>query len=269
MPGRASPVKTLRLESREHGVKQLILSRPGVRNAFDETMIAELKEVLRELVAISDPEEVRLLLLSGEGPVFCAGADVNYMTRLAASGESESLVDARALAQLFYALAAFPTPVICTVRGAAIGGGLGLAVCADFVLAEEKATFATTEVRLGIVPGVISPYVVRKIGGGSAAPLLLSGRRVKAPEARELGLVQQIVPSDGCDAALDDLVLEFLHAGPEAARRTKQLVLRAAPLPTPEHIELTARAIATARCSAEGQTGLSSFFDKKTPPWVP
>jgi methylglutaconyl-CoA hydratase len=262
-------MRTLRVEKRPRGVHEIILARPEVRNAFDETMIAELKEVLRELTAISNPEEVRLLLLSGEGPVFCAGADVNYMMRLAASGENENVADARALAQLFYALAAFPTPVICAVRGAAMGGGLGLAVCADFVLAEEKATFATTEVRLGIVPGVISPYVVRKIGGGSAAPLLLSGRRVKAPEARELGLVQQIVPADGFEAALDDVILEFLHAGPEAARRTKQLVLRATPLPTPEHIELTARAIATARCSAEGQTGLASFFDKKAPPWVP
>jgi methylglutaconyl-CoA hydratase len=269
MPRGVSAVKTLRLETRDHGVKQIILSRPEVRNAFDETMIADLKEVLRELAAVSDPEQVRLLVLSGEGPVFSAGADVNYMMRLAASEESESLVDARALAQLFYALAAFPTPVVCAVRGAALGGGLGLAVCADFVLAEESATFATTEVRLGIVPGVISPYVVRKIGGGSAAPLLLSGRRVKAPEAKALGLVHQVVSPDGLDAGLDDVILEFLHAGPEAARRTKQLLLRAAPLPTPEHIELTARAIATARCSAEGQTGLASFFNKKTPPWVP
>jgi methylglutaconyl-CoA hydratase len=212
---------------------------------------------------------MRLLILSGDGPVFSAGADINYMKRLAASGESESLVDARALAQLFYSLAAFPPPVICAVRGAALGGGLGLAVCADFVLADDKATFATTEVRLGIVPGVISPYVVRKVGAGTASPLLLSGRRLKAPEAKELGLVQQIVSADGFDAALDDVILEFLHAGPEGARRTKQLVLRAAPLPTPEHIEYTAQAIARARCSEEGQTGLQSFFDKKAPPWVP
>ena len=261
-------MKTLRFESQSRGVKQIVLSRPEVRNAFDETMIAELKEVLGDLAATPDPEAMRLLLLAGDGLVFSAGADLNYMKRLAASGESESLSDARELAQLFYALAAFPTPVICAVRGAAIGGGLGLAVCADFVISEDKATFATTEVRLGIVPGVISPYVVRKIGAGAASPLLLSGRRVKAPEARELGLVQQVVSADGFDAALDDVVLEFLHAGPEAARRAKQLVLQAAPLPTPEQIEFTAQAIATARCSREGQTGLAAFFDKKAPPWV-
>ncbi len=261
-------MKTLRVETGSRGVKQIVLSRPEVRNAFDEVMIAELKEVLGDLAGIPDPEKVRLLLLTGDGPVFSAGADLNYMKRLAESGESKSLDDARGMAQLFYALAAFPTPVICAVRGAAIGGGLGLAVCADFVLAEDKAIFATTEVRLGIVPGVISPYVVRKIGAGVASPLLLSGRRIKAPEAREIGLVQQVASAEGFDAALDDVVLEFLHAGPEAARRTKKLVLRAAPLPTPEHIEFTARAIADARRSAEGQAGLASFFDKKAPPWV-
>lgn len=262
-------MKTLRLQKRPGGVHEIILARPEVRNAFDETMVGELKQALSELAAIENPEEVRLLLLTGDGPVFSAGADLNYMKRLAASGESESLADARALAELFYQLAGFPTPVICAVRGAAIGGGLGLAVCADFVVAEEKATFATTEVRLGIVPGVISPYVVRKIGAGAAIPLLLSGRRVRTSEAKALGLVQQAVPPDGLDAGLEDVILEFLHAGPEAARRTKQLVLRAAPLPSPEHIEFTAQAIAAARCSAEGQTGLASFFDKKAPPWVP
>lgn len=261
-------MKTLRVEKGSRGVHQIVLARPEVRNAFDEAMISELKEVLADLAAIRDPAEVRLLLLTGDGPIFSAGADLNYMKRLAASGESESLADARALAQLFYPLAAFPVPVVAAVRGAAIGGGLGLAVCADFVLSEDKATFATTEVRLGIVPGVISPYVVRKIGAGAASSLLLSGRRVKAPEAKDLGLVQQIVSGDGFDAALEDLVLEFLHAGPEAARRTKQLLLQAAPLPTAEHIEFTAQSIAAARCSPEGQTGLASFFDKKAPPWV-
>lgn len=262
-------MKTLRIEKRPRGVHEIILARPKVRNAFDETMIAELKEALADMASIGDHQAVRLLLLTGDGPVFSAGADLKYMKRLAAGGESENLADARSLAELFYLLAGFPTPVVAAVRGAAIGGGLGLAVCADFVLSEDQATFATTEVRLGIVPGVISPYVVRKIGVGAASSLLLSGRRVKAPEARGLGLVQQIIHADAFDAALEDVVLEFLHAGPEAARRTKQLVLRAAPLPTPEHSEFTARAIAAARCSSEGQSGLASFFDKKAPPWVP
>jgi methylglutaconyl-CoA hydratase len=262
-------LSTLRVEAQPHGVKRLVLSRPDVRNAFDETMIEELQDALGRLAAIPEPEQMRLLLLTGEGRIFSAGADLNYMKRLAASGESESLTDAKNLARLFYDLAAFPTPVICAVRGAAIGGGLGLAVSADYVLSEERATFATTEVRLGIVPGVISPYIVRKIGLAAASSLLLSGRRIKAPEAHELGLVQRIASEDGFDSDLEDVVLEFLHAGPEAARRTKKLLQNAAPLPTPEQIEFTAQSIAQARRSAEGQAGLLSFFDKKTPPWVP
>ena len=261
--------KTLRVESQPHGVKRIVLSRPDVRNAFDETMIQELKDTLAKLAAIPDPEQMRLLILTGEGRVFSAGADLNYMKRLAGSGEAESLADAKSLAQLFYGLAAFPTPVICAVRGAAIGGGMGLAVSTDYVFSEERATFATTEVRLGIVPAVISPYIVRKIGLAAASSLLLTGRRIKAPEARELGLVQRMTSEESFDSELEEIVLEFLHAGPEAARRTKKLLHNAAPLPNPDQIEFTAESIAKARCSEEGQTGLASFFDKKAPPWVP
>ena len=260
---------TLRVESQPHGVQRIVLSRPDVRNAFDETMIQELKDALAKLAAIPDPEEMRLLILAGDGRVFSAGADLNYMKRLAGSGEAESLADAKSLAQLFYGLAAFPTPVICVVRGAAIGGGMGLAVSTDYVFSEERATFATTEVRLGIVPAVISPYIIRKIGLAAASSLLLTGRRIKAPEARELGLVQRMTSAGSFDSELEEVVLEFLHAGPEAARRTKKLLHNAAPLPNPDQIEFTAESIAKARCSEEGQTGLASFFDKKAPPWVP
>lgn len=261
---------TLRVESQPHGVKRIVLSRPDVRNAFDETMIQELKDALAKLAAIPDPEEMRLLILAGDGKVFSAGADLNYMKRLAGSGEAESLAEAKSLAQLFYGLAAFPTPVICAVRGAAIGGGMGLAVSTDYVFSEERATFATTEVRLGIVPAVISPYIVRKIGLAAASSLLLTGRRIKAPEARELGLVQRMTSGEeSFDSELEEVVLEFLHAGPESARRTKKLLHNAAPLPNPDQIEFTAESIAKARRSEEGQTGLASFFDKKAPRWVP
>jgi methylglutaconyl-CoA hydratase len=260
---------TLRVESQPHGVKRIVLSRPDVRNAFDETMIQELKDALAKLAAIPDLEEMRLLILTGEGKIFSAGADLNYMKRLAGSGEAESLADAKSLAQLFYDLAAFPAPVICAVRGAAIGGGMGLAVSTDYVFSEERATFATTEVRLGIVPAVISPYIVRRIGLAAASSLLLTGRRIKAPEARELGLVQRVTSEDSFDSELEEVAREFLRAGPESARRTKKLLHNAAPLPNPDQIEFTAESIAKARCSEEGQTGLASFFDKKVPPWVP
>lgn len=259
---------TLRVESLSLGVKRIVLSRPDVRNAFDETMIAELRDVLDHLAGVSEVEHMRLLLLEGEGKVFSAGADLGYMKRLAARSQEESLEDARLLARLFYALADFPAPVIAVVQGAAIGGGLGLSVCADYVLADEGALFATSEVLLGIVPAVISPYIIRKIGLAHAAPMMLTGRRVVASEAKELGLVQQVVLPSARSTALQDVVLDFLAAGPEAARRTKELIKRAQPLPDTELIELTARQISEARSSAEGRKGLEAFFSKTPPAWA-
>jgi methylglutaconyl-CoA hydratase len=211
---------------------------------------------------------MRLLLLAGEGKVFCAGADIGYMKRLAAKSLEESFEDAKSFASLYYKLADFPTPVISVVQGAAIGGGLGLAVASDFVLAEESAVFATSEVLLGIVPGVISPYVLRKVGLAAAAPMMLTGRRLDAREAAAMGLVTRVVPAPELERALQDVVLDFLAAGPEAQRRTKGLLKRAQPLPGPEHIEFTAEALAKARCSPEGRKGLEAFFSKAPPAWA-
>ncbi|MFQ5791314.1 MAG: enoyl-CoA hydratase-related protein, partial [Acidobacteriota bacterium] len=196
------------------------------------------------------------------------GADLGYMQRLAGQGEAESLEDARSLGRVFYRLADFPAPIVCAVQGAAIGGGLGLTVCVDYVLAEKTSVFATSEVRLGIVPGVISPYIVRKIGLANAGPLMLSGRRIQAPEARELGLVQEVVVPRELETSLQKAVAEFLYAGPHAARRTKALLKRARPLPDPELMDFTARSIAQARCSEEGRQGVDAFFAKAVPPWA-
>ena len=259
---------TLRVESLSLGVKRIVFARPEVRNAFDETMMQELRDAVDQLAGIPDAQQMRLLILEGEGKVFSAGADLGYMKRLAAKSEAESFEDAKTLAQLFYRLADFPAPVIAVVQGAAIGGGLGLAVCADYVLAEEAARFATSEVLLGVVPGVISPYIIRKIGLGAAAPMMMTGKRLSASEAMELGLVHSLTSARDRAAALQDVVLEFLAAGPEAARRTKALQKEAAPLPGPELIEFTARQIAEARCSPEGKMGLEAFFSKAPPAWA-
>jgi methylglutaconyl-CoA hydratase len=259
---------TLRVESLSLGVKRIVLARPDVRNALDETMINELRDVLDHLATLPDPEQMRLLLLAGEGKVFCAGADVGYMKRAGAKGFEESFEDAKALASLFYKLADFPTPVVAVVQGAAIGGGLGLTVCSDYVLAEEAAVLATSEVLLGIVPGVISPYVVRRIGLSAAAPLMLTGRRIDAREALASGLVSRVVPGAELEQALQEVVLDFLAAGPEAQRRTKELLKRAQPLPGPELIDFTAEAIARARSSPEGRKGLEAFFSKAPPAWA-
>jgi methylglutaconyl-CoA hydratase len=259
---------TLRVESLSLGVKRIVLNRPDVRNAFDETMMDELRDVLDHLSSIPDPEQMRLLVLAGDGKVFCAGADLSYMKRLASKSEEESFEDAKNLARLFYKLADFPAPVVADVHGAAIGGGLGLTVCSDYVLAEEGAVFSTSEVLLGIVPGVISPYVVRKIGLVNAAPLMLTGRRLNAREALDAGLVSKVVPAAERGSALQSVVLDFLAAGPEAQRRTKELLKKASPLPDGDLIEFTSRQIAEARTSVEGQKGLGAFFSKSPPPWA-
>jgi methylglutaconyl-CoA hydratase len=170
---------------------------------------------------------------------------------------------------MFHRLASFPAPVVSYVRGAAIGGGLGLAVCSDFVLADPSAVFSASEVMLGLVPAVISPYVLRKLGLAAAAPMMLTGRRVLAAEALAMGLAQRLVdPQETSEEALTRVLREFLGAGPHAARLTRALLLRVSPLPDPEVTEFTASAIATARVSQEGQAGLKAFFHKTAPPWA-
>jgi len=181
---------------------------------------------------------------------------------------AQNVVEARSLAQMFHRLASFPAPVLAVIQGAAIGGGLGLAACADIVVAEAQAVFATTEVRLGIVPGVISPYVLRKLGVSRGGELMLTGRRILGEEAQAVGLVHHLVsvPSD-FGTRLSEVLLECLRAGPEAARRTKGLLLQAVPLPDAGLTEYTISAIAEARASAEGQAGLSAFLEKQPTPW--
>jgi len=259
---------TLRVEVLPHGVRRIVLARPEVRNAFNAQMIQELARALEDLAALPEAN-LRLLLLEGEGTVFCAGADLAYMQEQATAGAGANLESARELGRMFRILAGFPVPVVSFVRGAAIGGGMGLAVCSDFVLAEARAVFATSEVRLGLVPAVISPYVVRRLGLAHAAPLMLTGRRIRAREALVPGLVQRLVePGDSCEEALSLVLREFLAAGPQAARATRELLRRIAPLPSPDLFEHTAAAIAAARASAEGQAGLGAFFQRAAPAWA-
>jgi methylglutaconyl-CoA hydratase len=260
---------TLRVEALEPGIMRLVLDRPEVRNAFNARMIQELSQALAELAANPDPERMRLLLLEGEGTVFCAGADLAYMKEQAGAEPSANRDNALELGGMFSRLGRFPVPVVSHVQGAAIGGGLGLAACSDFVLADPMAVFATSEVTLGLVPAVISPYVVRKLGLAHAAPLMLTGRRIQAREALGFGLVQRLVePTESSEEALSRVLWEFLCAGPRAARATRELLERIVPLPGPELLEYTAGAIAAARASAEGQAGLQAFFDKTAPAWA-
>ena len=259
---------TVRIENLEHGVKHLVLSRPEVKNAFNEQMIDDISEGLTRAAACIMAEEMRVLLISGEGNTFCAGADLGYMREQATRSEARNFQDARKLGQLFFRLANFPTPVVAAVRGAAIGGGLGLTVCADAVVADSQAVFATSEVFLGIVPGVISPYIVRKVGLAHAAPFMLTGKRLSAREAQLAGLVQEVCDPEDFSEKLTLTLCDYLQAGPNAARRTKELLRKISPLPNPTLFEYSAQAIAAARTSDEGQSGLGSFFEKVPPPWA-
>ncbi len=264
------PGRYVRLEALPHGVMRLVLARPEVRNAFDAAMISEISGALGVLAQVPQGAELRVLLLQGEGETFCAGGDLAYMKAQAVATPEDNLGDARALGRMFHRLASLPVPVLCHVQGAAVGGGLGLAACSDYVLADAAAVFATSEVRLGLVPGLISPYVVRRLGVAHATPLLLTGQRVNAAEALRIGLAQRVLgPSESAGETLAGLLGQFLAAGPGAARRTKGLLLKVSPLPDAALLEFTAQAIAEARASAEGQDGLRAFFEKVAPRWVP
>ena len=259
--------ETLRLEVLAHGVVRLVLARPSVRNAINAAMIAESEELFAWLD--DHGQESRLLLLQGEGEVFCGGADLTYMRVQALVTEEENLKDARRLGRFFHRIAASPVPVVCHVQGAALGGGLGLAACSDFVLAQASAVFATPEVRLGLVAGVIGPYVVRRLGLAHAAPLLLTGARVNAREAHRAGLVQRVVErTEDAEDALTLVLQCFLQGGPQAVRRTRELLRLLAPLPGPELIEASVQALARVRVAEEARVGLKARFSKDLPPWA-
>ncbi|HSD27988.1 MAG TPA: enoyl-CoA hydratase-related protein, partial [Vicinamibacteria bacterium] len=194
-------------------VAHVVLDRPGARNAFDGPMVRELADAIG---AASARDDVRVLVLAGRGSVFCAGADVEWMRKAASFTREENLADARALFELFNAIDRSPKAVVASVQGAALGGGAGLAAVADIVVAEEGARFGFTEVRLGLVPAVISPYVVRKIGASAARELFLTGERFSAARAASIGLVHRVVRLDELDAAVDDRVRELLRAAPGA-----------------------------------------------------
>ena len=259
--------ENIKVESLEHGVKKITFIRPEIRNAFNEGMIKEINSILSKLCLLKHENEMRLLVLEGEGKVFCAGADLSYMKNQSLKNEQQNIEDATNLAKMFYKLAAFPCPVISVVQGAAIGGGFGLVSCSDFTLTEENAAFATSEVLLGIVPGVISPYIVRKIGVGFASSFLLSGKKHTAKECLASGFVNKVTKIESLQQELKKIVNTFLMAGPLAARKTKELIINASPLPSQTQIEFTTKQIAHARASEEGKAGIQSFFEKTTPYW--
>ena len=253
----------LRASTDDRGVVTLTLNRPDVRNAFDDTVIEAITRHITDLAP-----DARVLVLAGAGKVFSAGADLNWMRSMRDFGFAENLADSTRLREMFEALDGLSLPKVARVHGAAVAGATGLVACCDVAVAAEGTVFAFTEVRLGLVPAVISPYVVRKVGYAFARAAFLTAERFDAGRAREVGLVHRVVPSEDLDAAVEEYVQAFLAAGPDAVRRTRDLLDAVWGRHPDEVGERTVEAIAEARVSDEGQEGIASFFEKRPPRWA-
>jgi methylglutaconyl-CoA hydratase len=246
-------------------VERVTLNRPDVRNAFNEHVIAELTAWARKA---HDDRDLRVVVLAGAGKVFSAGADAAWMAKMAGYSHDENLRDARSGAEMFLAINGIPAIVIGRIHGAALGGGAGLAAVCDYVITEPDAIFGFTETKLGILPAMISPYVLQKIGASAARDLFLTGRRFNAQVAKEIGLVHEVVAAAELDAAVQRYVTEALSASPTAVARAKGLIQSVLGRPPADAIAITADAIASQRVSADGQEGLRAFLDKRAPRWV-
>jgi methylglutaconyl-CoA hydratase len=250
---------------REDGVATVTLNRAEVHNAFNDALIAEMTEVLRRLRA---DDKVRAVVLRAEGKSFSAGADLGWMQKMANYGQDENLRDASALAELMRTLNFLPKPTVARVQGAAFGGGVGLAACCDIAIASETAAFSLSEVRLGLIPAVISPYVVAAIGERSARRYFLTAERFNAAEALRIGLVHLVVPAREIDAAVDAILARLSEGGPAAQCAAKDLIFAVAHRPVDAAlIHDTAQRIANIRASSEGREGLAGFLEKRKPAW--
>lgn len=245
-------------------VEHLTLNRPAVRNAFNEQVIDELQ---RWADAISGDKSVRVAVLAGAGKVFCAGADLTWMAKMAAYTHEDNVRDATAAAHMYSAFDRLPIPLVGRIHGAALGGGAGLAAVCDIVVAEEQTVFGFTEVKVGILPAMISPYVLAKIGASATRELFLTGMRFDAARAREIGLVHAVVAADALDAKVDEYVQEVLSAAPEAIATAKELLRTVWGRPAHDVIGLTAETLAARRVSPEGQEGLKAFLEKRRAKW--
>ncbi|HUR17244.1 MAG TPA: enoyl-CoA hydratase-related protein [Candidatus Limnocylindrales bacterium] len=248
-------------------IVRVTLNRPEVHNAFNANLIGELRTTFLRF-GDEPAEQLRAVVLRGAGPSFCAGADITWMRASLGLSREQNEQDAMVMAEMFDAIDRCPVPVIARVQGAALGGGMGLCAVSDLVIAEAGARFGFTETRLGILPAVISPFVIAKIGETHARALFPSGRRFDATRALRIGLVHEVVEGEGAlDAAIDTALSDLLAAGPTAARAAKAIVREVRGLPHESTRWHTARRIATQRTSGEGQEGLKAFLEKRDPAW--
>jgi methylglutaconyl-CoA hydratase len=243
----------------------LWLSRPEVRNALNDELISALETALDVL---EKDAEARVLVLAGRGPAFCAGGDLARMEKAAKMTKARSRREASRFAKLLYRLHAYPKPVVARVHGPAFAGGMGLVAAADLVVVAEEAEFALPETRIGLVPAMISPYLVRAMGAQQARRYMLTGERLGAKEAQRIGFAHECVPAAQLDATVDAICARLAQAGPEALSRTKKLLQRVAGTAiTPELAAETAAVLADVRAGAEAREGIRSFLEKRKPSW--
>lgn len=243
----------------------VIFDRPDVRNAFDDAVAVELVSVFADLSA---REDLRAVVLGGRGDVFCAGGDLNWMKRVAAYSREENLADAAAFQAAFEAVETCPLPVVGRIQGAALGGGAGLVAVCDIAVAAEGTRLGFPEARLGLVPGVISPYVLRKIGMSHTRQLFLTGERFDAAEAMRIGLVHEVVPADELDEAVQRILRRLRACAPQAITGAKALLRGLQEADTDTAHTLAREAITDARASEDGQEGLAAFLEKRKPRWL-
>jgi methylglutaconyl-CoA hydratase len=242
------------------GIARVTLARPEVRNAFNAGVIEQLHEIFTRITAADD---VRAVVLAGEGKVFCGGADINWMRASLDLKFDANVGDAERMSDMFRAIDNCPKPVVGRIHGAALGGGAGLAAVCDIAIAADDAIFGFTEVKLGIIPAVISPFAIAKIGTSHARALFLTGERFDANLAREIGLVHEVVPADDLDAAVDRRLAELRTAGPGAVAAAKLLIRRVLDNTYADSRAITTQAIARQRVSPEGQEGLRAFLERR------
>ncbi len=250
----------------ENRVGYITLNRPEVHNAFNSALIEELRLAFEE-AALRAPDEVRAIVLAGAGRSFCAGADVNWMRESLAFTEEENIADALRMARMFDTINHAPVPVIGRIQGVALGGGVGLAAVCDIVIAAKGALFAFSEAKLGILPAVISPYVLSKIGRSHARALFLTAERFSAERALQIGLAHTIVETDGLDTEVERIVGEVMGSAPRAISRAKELIALMPTLEPEDAMQMTAETIAAMRVSSQGQEGLRAFLEKRQPEW--
>jgi methylglutaconyl-CoA hydratase len=252
----------VRSETDERGVSRITLARPERKNAFDAALISELTAA-----ASGVDRSARAVVLAADGDVFCAGADLNWMKSMVEYGLDQNLADSRAMSDMFRSLDELPMPLVARVQGAALGGGAGLVAVADVVVASTEAMFGFTEVRVGIMPSVVSPYVIRRLGAGRAGALFVTGMRFDARHALEIGLADAVEAPEELDAKLALYVDAIVAGAPNAVNAAKKLVRDVAGQNIEAVRELTVERIAALRVSPEGQEGMRAFLERRKPSW--